>query len=125
MVTHDIKVKCRQCGKSASAESFILDHVYKKMVCPQCVRDRNSKENKVKSGSDIGIKVEPKSIPSDWDDDDRLMNQEYLKKSSKPNFIGIKEKVNVKCNRCSYAFKYDPIKKYPNLCPGCGMRINL
>lgn len=126
MKTSDIKIKCRQCGREAVAESFILDHVYRKMVCPQCVRDRERKEKKHLDGSDIGLKVEPKNVPSDWDEDDKRMNQEYLKKqSTKPVFAGLTEKVQVRCKRCNYAFKYDPVKKYPRLCPGCGMGINL
>ena len=40
----DIKAKCRRCGKESPVNEFILDPVYKMMVCIACVKERHLKE---------------------------------------------------------------------------------
>lgn len=39
-----VKVKCRRCGREAGSNEFVLDPVYKMMVCPACTKERKNKE---------------------------------------------------------------------------------
>ena len=42
----EIKAICKKCGKPAPSDKFVLDAIYKMMVCPNCVNDirKNSME---------------------------------------------------------------------------------
>ena len=46
MVGEGIKVTCKQCGKQANANEFVLDYYYKMMVCPNCVKERRNADRK-------------------------------------------------------------------------------
>lgn len=37
-----VKINCRKCGQPSESDKFILDPVYKMMVCPNCSRERKS-----------------------------------------------------------------------------------
>lgn len=123
----DIKVTCRQCKRQANAHDFVLDHIYKMMVCPQCVRDRNSKEKKESSSITNKESIQTKKYNTYMDDDDEIIEKSYSQKMhAQPQPILTKPigKVKVKCKKCAYIFNYDTDKKYPKMCPGCGMKIN-
>ena len=40
-----VKAACKRCGKYDDSTTFVLDQVYKMMVCRDCVKERKEKEN--------------------------------------------------------------------------------
>lgn len=131
MNSNSIMVKCRRCGKNASSSDFILDPVYGLMVCPNCVKERKSKDiQKTKPAhipKDERIPI-MKARPLGWDAEDEYLEQHFRQKQnnialSKVSTQTYGDKVNYKCFKCKYVFVYNKAKQYPNLCPNCGSRI--
>jgi DNA-directed RNA polymerase subunit RPC12/RpoP len=125
-----IKVKCRNCGKEYPADSFILDHVYKMMVCPQCVKDRQKrevihKEAKQQAEEAKQEEEELKKRPAGWDRDDELLERAYAEKQA--NKLPIVEispgKFRYRCQKCRYEFIYNKATKTPSRCPYCNTGI--
>lgn len=138
MQSSGIKVICKRCGRSSPAEEFVLDNIYGMMVCPPCVRDRQSKaasELKVKKEevkqAIPEIKTEKRqpeidfTKPKDWDHDD-----DFLSKAQKTKLAGMvnvqqidHEKVKYKCPGCNFQFTYNLLKRTPARCPYCSDTI--
>ena len=114
-----ISVKCRRCNKTSDSEQFVLDPVFKMMVCPNCVKERKSALNK-KPESKQEI-----SRPPGWDAEDEYLEKSYKHKSSAT--VSAREmsdgKVSYKCPNCKYSFIYDPVRKHPGRCPYCSSGI--
>ncbi|MBW3003547.1 hypothetical protein KY328_05030 [Candidatus Woesearchaeota archaeon] len=124
-----IHVKCRRCGKTAPASEFVLDHVYRLMVCPHCVKERKNSEAKKTKIVEPENKISVfRNRPPGWDEDD-----EYLERAQREKQIALSsvrrelqvhgDKVNYKCFKCKYVFVYNKAKHYPNVCPNCGSGI--
>ena len=137
-----IKVTCKRCGKSSPAEQFVLDPIYRMMVCPSCVRDRQSKsaselkprrEEPAQQQKVVSKEIFPQKKqevvqerkPAGWDADD-----DFLSKTQKIKMAGMvtvqqidHERVKYKCPGCNYAFTYNLIKKIPARCPYCSGSI--
>lgn len=110
-----IKVICRKCGKLVKAEELILDPIYKLMVCPLCVKARESKESLVEFKIIKEPEVKKIITPKDF-------IEEPTRITNKLNII--KEQDGLcRCLRCSYKFKYNFDKGIPALCPYCGCNI--
>lgn len=138
MQSSGVKVICKRCGRSTAAEEFVLDNIYGMMVCPTCVRDRQSKvASELKAKKDEvkqsipEMKVEkpqPKidpNKPRDWDNDD-----EFLSKAQKTKLAGMvsvqqidHEKVKYRCPGCNFQFTYNLLKRTPARCPYCSDNI--
>jgi DNA-directed RNA polymerase subunit RPC12/RpoP len=119
-----IKVKCRNCGKEYPADQFVLDHVYKMMVCPQCVKDRQKKEYALKSKTGQAEEEPEQKKPSGWDKEDEYIEKAYKEKQSRqsnsPVFEEIdRDKIKYKCSKCGYKFVYNRLSKTPSKCPYC------
>lgn len=130
--TKTVQVKCRNCGKSAKAEDFVLDHVYKMMVCPDCIKTRKlnekvhdelkaQKDQKLKEREEAKQEKEPK--PVGWDKEDEYLKRVYERKAAEKSSVDIKkiddEKAIYKCPKCRYDFKYNLVRKTPVRCPFC------
>ncbi len=130
MNNNEIKVVCKRCKRSMPASSFVLDPVYKLMVCPLCVKERKDKvminEALKHKEKENALKAqEQKSRPAGWDSED-----DYLEKAAKqrtkigPEVQRISDdKVKYTCVKCKYKFVYDEARKYPSACPYCGTKI--
>ncbi len=83
-----VEIKCRRCGKTAKAEDFALDYVYKMAVCPSCIKERKANDSKTikQSVKEAETQTEaPKKIhPPGWDAED-----EYLEKLARQKQKGI------------------------------------
>jgi len=102
MLGDDVQVKCRNCGKTAKAKSYVLDPDLKMMVCPECARHKGTPKPEAQ--------VKPQK-PSDWDEDD-----EYLARAAKkPKKPQLEEGMKLKCKKCSYVFVYNGKR----VCPYC------
>ncbi|MFH0876097.1 MAG: hypothetical protein V1859_09240 [archaeon] len=127
MKQRGIEVKCRKCGRSASADSFVLDHVFKVMVCPSCVKDRKIKEqvhSEIKARKEEGMAASAK-------ESEKHAVATTSPSQEKPSFIVQKteekidldalgsDKVKAACNKCGYKFTYNVVTKTPALCPYC------
>lgn len=117
-----IKVKCKRCGRAADSNEFVLDPIYRMLVCPNCVKERRSKEAAVKKQEE---KPPEKPKPAGWDIED-----EYLEKAHRAKIrnTAAAEKiddtyVNYKCPHCGYQFKYNTVKRSPGRCPYCSSDI--
>lgn len=126
-----VKAKCRQCGKESPAESFVLDHNYKMMVCPACSEKRAKENNAAITARKkaptpdtvVNQKVEEKKCA--WDAEDEYLSRLYQLKDQ--DLIHVKkiddEKVQYKCPKCKYEFQYNIIRKTPTKCHFCGADI--
>ncbi|MFH1063990.1 MAG: hypothetical protein V1729_02840 [Candidatus Woesearchaeota archaeon] len=122
MIDRGVLVLCKKCGKKVNSTEFILDPVYRMMVCRNCNRDRIAKEH-----PDAKKKVEVEnSRPAGWDAEDELLNKRYQPK--KPEFADLPrvsaDKVRIRCRKCGSNFNFNTEKHYPLNCPNCGTRIS-
>jgi DNA-directed RNA polymerase subunit RPC12/RpoP len=126
----DVSVKCRKCGKQASAKTFVLDYASRMMVCPLCIKQR--KQNIINKKRDILEEKkkereleELKKKPPGWDHDDDLLEKLYRekKKHRNPDVLQGSGKVKYSCTSCDYEFIYDRDKQKPRDCPYCGRRV--
>lgn len=133
-----VKVTCKRCNRSSPAEGFILDAIYGMMVCPSCIRERQSgggvqvKGGRVGAASSVGVArlavdkpVERR--PAGWDSED-----EYLEKAVRAKEKGVSsplvrqidhEHVKYTCPGCRYTFTYDLVRRVPARCPYCSGNI--
>ncbi len=127
-----VKAKCRNCGRDADANEFVLDSAFRMVVCPNCVKERKSKamaadmQRKSAAEQAQSQKEASSGKPHDWDSDD-----EYLERASKtrnPNAVKAvrvdDERVKFKCPKCSYEIIYNTVKRIPARCPYCSMNIS-
>lgn len=129
-----IRAKCRRCGKESPVDEFILDPVYKVMVCVACVKERRLKENMasklkekkkdISSGADKEA-LEARSKPKGWDSEDEYLERAYKQKiKNRAQAVTIdRETVKYECPKCKYSFVYNVLKKIPSRCPYCGSEI--
>ena len=120
----EIKAVCKKCNKQAPASEFILDHVYRLMVCPACVRERKDKASVLAKEKPISTKPE-KPKPAGWDVEDEYL-EKAQKQRTKPAFERLdKDRVKYTCLNCKFKIVYTISKKYPTSCPYCGTLVKL
>jgi len=115
MNSDDVIVKCNQCGGNAKASEFVLDADYKKMVCPNCIRNKGMQ--KQQQAKQEKTSTEPPK-PAGWDHEDEEIERLHKEKKAreKPHLdIGMK----LKCKKCDYEF----IFKGQRMCPYCDMEF--
>ena len=121
-----ISVVCKKCNRPAKADQFILDPVYKMMVCPSCVKDRRDTEMIAakKKKTDAVEQEQKKNKPKNWDAEDEYLEKAQAKAAPKPKVKIIDaEHVKYQCPSCTYKFKYNKVEKKPANCPYCGSGI--
>jgi len=126
-----VKVKCKRCGREFKSDEFVLDPVYKMMVCRDCVKERRSQEfaaNKTKQREEAKAKMEAqvkKERPAGWDAEDAEIERAFkAKQSSAPKLEKIdNERVKYTCKKCKYEFVLNVLKRVPGRCPYCGASI--
>ncbi len=119
-----VKAKCKRCGRQEDAATFVLDSVYKIMVCRDCVKERKEKENMAKEKEEA-LKIEEQK-PAGWDSDDEYIEKKYsIKKADEPQIQRINStKVKYTCQKCGYTFVYDEEREAPKICPYCGKSVS-
>ena len=114
-----IKVKCKGCGKMADSSEFVLDPGFKMMVCRNCVKDRQMREQVKKEVKEETTK------PKDWDIEDEQLTR--LAKKKQENTVTVqhldKDRVKYQCPKCKYAFVIKLDRMVPDRCPYCGMKV--
>jgi DNA-directed RNA polymerase subunit RPC12/RpoP len=133
MITIPVKVKCRKCGKETKSDEFVLDPVYKMMVCRDCVKERRMNESmaakqKVQEENKVKHEAEEKrERPAGWDSEDSEIERAYSQKQgNKPKVEQIdSEKVKYTCTKCKYEFVYNTYKQMPARCPYCSTPVQL
>jgi len=131
MIISSIKAKCKKCGKDSKADEFVLDPVYKMMVCRDCVKERKMSEFTVrKSAAQAEMKAkietqEKKERPAGWDSDDLEIERAYKdKQATKATVEKISDdKVKYTCKKCKYQFIHNVYKKSPAVCPYCSTPV--
>ncbi len=118
-----IKVKCKNCGRMANSEEFVLDHSFKTMVCPACIKDKNKCfVHKEEPTQEISV---PK--PAGWDKEDDYLERAVKAKTKQTPAAAVEkidsEYVKYTCPHCKYSFKYSVIRKKPGSCPYCSEAI--
>jgi len=125
-----IMVKCRNCGKEAAASSFVLDYVYRMVVCPQCIKDRQKREviHKEAKQQAEDVKKQEEELrkrPAGWDREDEYLERAYAEKES--NALPIVEispgKFRYRCPKCKYKFIYNRATNTPSVCPYCNRAL--
>ncbi len=133
MFVGKIRVKCKQCGRDANSDEFILDPIYKMMVCKDCVKERKMNEYQAKKDaarSEAKAKVEvqeKQERPAGWDSDDLEIERAYKdKQANKAAAVPIGDgKVKYTCKKCKYEFVHNTFKNLPSKCPYCNTPVNL
>ena len=125
----EMRVKCRQCGRLAKTNEFVLDPVYRMMVCPYCVKDRKLREqvhSEVKAARDEKKKAKEGEMqelkPAGWDKEDDALGKAYaakMRNTVKVDYV-TDDKVKYPCPKCKYKFIYDIERRMPRNCPYCG-----
>lgn len=125
-----VKVKCRNCGRDADSNEFVLDPNFRMVVCPLCVRERKAKD--IASGvrgrpAAEAQKEKPQepSHPPGWDAEDEYL-QHFARAKSKSTIRAQRiddEHVKFNCPKCNYEIKFNTVKKTPAKCPYCNASI--
>jgi DNA-directed RNA polymerase subunit RPC12/RpoP len=133
-----VEVKCRKCGKLADANSFVLDHTYRMMVCPACVREIKTKqmvqsELKAQREEKLAEKnlhhkeeAAPQQINKEEQRQEKELEKAYndkLANTVQAQPVG-DDRVKYKCQNCSYEFIYNLVKEAPSKCPYCGTAVS-
>ncbi len=127
-----VKVKCRNCGRDADSNEFVLDPSFRMVVCPNCVRERKAKS--IASGirgqhiTKEAQKAEPQELsrPPGWDDEDEYL-QRFAKAKTKTTIRAQRiddEHVKFNCPKCSYEVKFNTVRKTPARCPYCSTSLS-
>ncbi len=119
-----VRAKCKRCGKQDDSTTFVLDSVYKVMVCRDCVKERKEKENMAKEKEEA-LKTGGQK-PAGWDSDDEYISKKYsMNKVDEPQVQRINStKVKYTCKKCKYTFVYDEERETPKICPYCGKTVS-
>jgi hypothetical protein len=127
-----VKVKCKKCGRDAKSDEFILDPIYKMMVCRECVKERKMSEMNAKKqvAAVERAKVqeaEKKQRPAGWDAEDAEIERAYQQKQgSQPMLERIDDdRVKYTCKKCKYSFTYYTSQKRPSRCPYCSTQVQV
>ncbi len=118
-----IKVKCKNCGRMANSEEFVLDHSFKTMVCSACIKDKNKcPVQKAEPKLDISVQK-----PAGWDKEDEYLEKAAKSKMKQKQTAAVEkidaEYVKYTCPHCKYSFKYSVIRQKPGVCPYCSEGI--
>jgi Zn finger protein HypA/HybF involved in hydrogenase expression len=115
-----VKVICRNCKGEAFADDFKLNNLKGIMVCPNC--DKKPSLGLInETVSENGVSAKP----AGWDEvDDYLEKVVKVKEESFVRGESSGEHVFYVCKKCEYNFRYNTIKKYPQVCPSCGRNVD-
>lgn len=118
-------ILCKKCGKRAPADSFVLDHLLKRVVCPDCAKKSKIDKRTITAIAPVHEKKEEASKPAGWDSEDEYLEKVYKqRKAADTNFERIDyDNVRYVCSKCTYKFVYSIPKRYPGVCPNCGTRV--
>lgn len=131
MSNQAVSAVCKRCGRTAKSTEFVLDNVYKLMVCPQCVKERKERQRDAEKQAHDEVEAEKvqaekKTKPAGWDHEDEYL--EKVEKQRQKNQLQFErldsERVMLTCPKCEYKFKFNTVKKSPKLCPYCGTVIS-
>ena len=123
----EIKAVCKHCGKSGPVSGFVLDPDFKMMICSNCAKEKKV----VKKTPAKNSVIKPvQSKPAGWDNEDdyleRARKEKMRQAAAMPQYKPIDGvKVRVTCSKCKFKFNYNKEKRYPNICPNCGTKIDL
>jgi predicted Zn-ribbon and HTH transcriptional regulator len=127
-----VQVTCKHCGKQAFSTDFILDPVYKQMVCKNCVSERQLKENPIKpgtSGNTVALKSGSALAKQQSTAMVKQAQTSMIKQTPTPiaktmpaqKIVATSgDKTRKKCGKCGFAYQYNAEKRYPPNCPNCG-----
>ncbi|MBN2142688.1 hypothetical protein JW711_05145, partial [Candidatus Woesearchaeota archaeon] len=115
-----------------AANEMVLDHVYKMMVCPQCVKERIASEKGLKHAASLALAEKAasevkKDIPAGWDRDDEEIEASYDKKVRDRAVLEQIDDQRVKytCRKCKYQFTYHTVQMRPERCPYCSTPVRV
>lgn len=135
MMSDDIKVICKKCGRPSKASEFVLDPDYKMMVCLQCSKERKSSFGKKPSSLNPNQRedsaINNTKRPAGWDEDDEMLEKAARRMATKTEPPKTQyeliddENIKLTCPKCEYRFTYNTIRMTPNSCPYCGVKLNI
>ncbi|MBW2963918.1 hypothetical protein KY363_00520 [Candidatus Woesearchaeota archaeon] len=127
MALGDVMVVCKKCGKKVPSSEFVLDPVYRLMVCRNCSKSRAAASDPKVVAEQKAKAEEAKSRPAGWDGDDESVEKLFRRKQNEMTpFRKIDEgHIKIVCQKCRFGFTYNTVKRYPNNCPNCGTPANI
>jgi DNA-directed RNA polymerase subunit RPC12/RpoP len=122
----DIKVKCRRCSKEVRPEELKLDYSYKMMVCPACVKERQTTQQVRKELKEQGLPVNEPKRPAGWDAEDEYLERVYQERERSTVKVQKLDDYRVKytCLHCKYGFVFNMQTQTPKSCPYCSTPIS-
>ncbi|MBT4540959.1 hypothetical protein HOC35_05590 [Candidatus Woesearchaeota archaeon] len=133
-MTEEVKATCRVCGRAANATEFVLDPYFKKMACPMCIRDRNTKvklekdkvqaeesAEAIRNEEDLIIIEEDKEVEQAYEEKQEQVKEE-MENAVKAQKLD-NSRVKYICQKCKYEFVYNFDKGTPNNCPYCSEKV--
>ncbi len=131
-----VQIKCRKCGRSSDATTFVLDPLEKMMICALCVKDR-----KVKKTAEMIINRRREAVqptedadsdsPVGWDKEDEILEKIHKDREEKGQeqptvTVGRidDDRVRYNCPKCSYSFVYNVKLQRPQKCSYCGALVS-
>lgn len=93
----EVMVPCKKCGNKVPASSLKLDLDEKKVICPECIKNK-------------GIHKEIEKEAFHIKEEKEVIEEKTFK-------------IAHKCSSCGYKFKIDPETKVPRNCPYCNARV--
>jgi Zn finger protein HypA/HybF involved in hydrogenase expression len=129
-----VRIKCKKCGRDAKSDEFILDPVFKIMVCKECVKERKIGEvEQKKLAAQEAVRAarheeQKKSMPAGWDHEDAEIERAYNRKmSDREAFVERidDDRVKYTCKKCKYSFTYYTSQKRPLRCPYCSTAVQV
>ena len=122
-------VKCKKCGKLAPAKDFGLHDGLGVMVCKNCFSSSGGvlikkEEKRVEIPKPVEKEVVvPRTIVINKEEDvfreiDRpVREKKRLEKKQEEQYK------KIKCDKCSFSFRYNERKNWPSICPSCGRDV--
>lgn len=109
-----VKVKCRNCGREASADDFKVHHRLRMAVCPTCYYGKGSP-----------VVTPQRSAGAVGEEEGKLRIAKLKENPVRPAYEDVvgSEDVRVKCPDCKYTFRHDPYRKFPAQCPYCNKEV--
>ncbi len=127
MLNKELKATCKRCNKPAPVNQFVLDHVYRMMVCQNCVKERRTSENVQRALKEEKAQKEAQTSarPPGWDAEDDYLERSYAQKKRISGTVErlSDEKMRYSCPVCRNSFIYNTVKKYPSSCPFCDAQV--
>jgi DNA-directed RNA polymerase subunit RPC12/RpoP len=122
----ELKAKCKRCQKEVRVDELKLDYIYKMMVCPACIKERQTTQQVRQELKKEGLPTNEPKRPAGWDSEDEYLERVYQERDRSTVKVQKvdSDRVKYNCVNCKYGFVINIITKTPKMCPYCGSPVS-